>query len=103
MKTFYTIITIAILSASLSAQGRADSATASAKNADTTEVAIETKADSLEHRQKLPASLYGVKLDDGPVEVYNLCGQFVTNDLRKLKKGVYVVKQNGASRKMVVR
>ncbi len=102
MKTFYVTIAIALLSATLSAQGKTDPATASAKNTDTTEVAIETKGDSL-IGHKMPASLYGIKLDEGPVEVYNLCGQFVTNDLRKVKKGVYVVKQNGASRKMVVR
>ena len=37
------------------------------------------------------------------VEVYNLCGQLVATSLDGLNKGVYIVKQNGTSRKIVVR
>lgn len=37
------------------------------------------------------------------IEVYNLCGQLVSNSLEGLNKGVYIVKQNGTSRKIVIR
>ena len=37
------------------------------------------------------------------IEVYNLCGQLVANQLDKLPKGVYIVKQDGTSRKVVIR
>ena len=41
--------------------------------------------------------------DKDSIEVYNLCGQLVGNSLDKLPKGVYIVKQNGTSRKVVIR
>ena len=40
---------------------------------------------------------------EGTIEVYNLCGQLVANQLDKLPKGVYIVKQDGTSRKVVIR
>lgn len=40
---------------------------------------------------------------DNSIEVYNLCGQLVADQLKGLSKGVYIVKQNGSSRKVVVR
>ncbi|MBP5345998.1 MAG: T9SS type A sorting domain-containing protein [Bacteroidales bacterium] len=41
--------------------------------------------------------------DKDAIEVYNLCGQLVSNSMDKLSKGVYIVKQNGTSRKVVIR
>ncbi|MCR5393987.1 MAG: T9SS type A sorting domain-containing protein [Bacteroidales bacterium] len=40
---------------------------------------------------------------DNSIEVYNLCGQLVSDQLKGLSKGVYIVKQNGSSRKVIVR
>ena len=41
--------------------------------------------------------------DKDIIEVYNLCGQLVSNSMDKLTKGVYIIKQNGSSRKVVIR
>lgn len=40
---------------------------------------------------------------DAEMEVFNLCGQHISYSLNNLDKGVYIVKQNGTSRKVVIR
>ncbi|MBE6332757.1 MAG: hypothetical protein E7070_10700 [Bacteroidales bacterium] len=95
MNRLYIIILSAFLSATALAQERN---TTSAKN-DSSAVAV--AADSAAH--KGIESRLSINLGDEPVEIYNLCGRFLTNNPAKLRKGVYVVKQNGSSRKMVVR
>lgn len=95
MNRLYIIILSAFLSANLLAQERN---TTSAKN-DSNAVAV--AADSAAH--KGIESRLSINLGNEPVEIYNLCGRFLTNNPAELRKGVYVVKQNGSSRKMVVR
>ena len=95
MNRLYIIILSAFLSATVLAQ---EKNTTSAKN-DSSAVAV--AADSAAH--KGIESRLSINLGDEPVEIYNLCGRFLTNNPAKLRKGVYVVKQNGSSRKMVVR
>ena len=97
MNRLYIIILSAFLSANLLAQEKNTTST-SAKN-DSSAVAV--AADSAAH--KGIESRLSINLGDEPVEIYNLCGRFLTNNPAKLRKGVYVVKQNGSSRKMVVR
>lgn len=40
---------------------------------------------------------------DSKVEIFNLCGKMVANSTAGLTKGIYIVKQNGASRKVVIK
>lgn len=53
--------------------------------------------------QENNASVENANKEEAKVEVYNLCGQYIGNSLKGLPKGVYIVKQDGASRKWVVR
>ncbi len=49
-------------------------------------------------------SIKGVKSDkENKCEVYNLCGKMIANSTTGLNKGVYIVKQNGTSRKIVIK
>jgi len=95
MNRLYIIILSAFLATTALAQ---EKNTTSAKNDSN---AVTVAADSAAH--KGIESRLSINLGDEPVEIYNLCGRFLTNNPAKLRKGVYVVKQNGSSRKMVVR
>lgn len=49
-------------------------------------------------------NIKGVKSDkESKCEVYNLCGKMIANSTTGLNKGVYIVKQNGTSRKIVIK
>ena len=95
MNRLYIIILSTFLAANAFAQEKNTNSTKNDSNA----VAVAT--DTTAH--KGIESRLSINLGDEPVEIYNLCGRFVTNNPAKLRKGVYVVKQNGSSRKMVVR
>ena len=41
--------------------------------------------------------------DTNKMEVYNLCGKKVAESTKGLTKGIYIIKQNGVSRKVVIR
>lgn len=49
------------------------------------------------------SSIKGVKSDKSKCEVFNLCGKKIANSTVGLGKGIYIVKQNGTSRKMVIK
>lgn len=49
-------------------------------------------------------SIKGVKNDKAlKCEVFNLCGKKIANSTSGLNKGVYIIKQNGTSRKIVIK
>ena len=41
--------------------------------------------------------------DNNKMEVYNLCGKKVAESTMGLSKGIYIIKQNGSSRKVVIK
>ncbi|MBO4754296.1 MAG: hypothetical protein J5543_06855 [Bacteroidales bacterium] len=41
--------------------------------------------------------------DNNKMEVYNLCGKKIAESTKGLAKGIYIIKQNGASRKVVIK
>lgn len=49
------------------------------------------------------SSIKGVKSDKNKCEVFNLCGKKIADTTVGLSKGIYIVKQNGTSRKMVIK
>lgn len=50
------------------------------------------------------SSIKDVKADkDIKCEVFNLCGKKIANSTNGLSKGVYIIKQNGSSRKVVIK
>lgn len=50
------------------------------------------------------SSIKGIKNDKATkCEVFNLCGKKIANSTAGLNKGVYIVKQNGTSRKVVIK
>ena len=44
-----------------------------------------------------------ISTDSQKVEVYNLCGKKIAESTMGLKKGIYIIKQNGTSRKVVIK
>ncbi len=44
-----------------------------------------------------------VSSDSRKMEVYNLCGKKIATSMVGLPKGIYIIKQNGASRKVVIK
>ena len=41
--------------------------------------------------------------DNNKMEVYNLCGKKIAESTIGLTKGIYIIKQNGTSRKVVIK
>ena len=41
--------------------------------------------------------------DNNKMEVYNLCGKKIAESTMGLTKGIYIIKQNGTSRKVVIK
>ncbi|MBQ0058025.1 MAG: hypothetical protein KBT20_10260 [Bacteroidales bacterium] len=52
---------------------------------------------------KIESGINDVKASANGLKVYNICGQYISASTEGLGKGMYVIKQNGTSHKVVIR